>query len=163
MKTQNKLQERLKDLIDQAGSKVLVNKKLTKEFVNYSFTVKKFDYFLDTGELAYVNAKILNYTKYFKRILNTLDNDIHSRQAVLSFNITNTHKPNCVVLMQFLIRDEKLHTIVYSRSLDILKKLYTDIDIARRFSDKVCDRYFVTLDKITFHVASLHYYLEDLK
>lgn len=162
MKIQNKLQERLKDLIDQAGTKVLVNKKITKELINYSFSTKNFNYLLDTGEIGYVHTKISTYTKQFKRILSILDKDIYSRQAVLSFDITH-NKPNCVVLIQFLIRNNKLHTIVYSRSMDILNKLYTDIDIAKNFSNKICKRYEIELDKIIFHVGSLHYYLEDTK
>ena len=67
--------------------------------------------------------------------------------------------PNCVTQIQLLIRDNKLITIVTSRSLAVKTKLKCDIETAKRISEIAMRTLNVDLEYIKFNVGSCHFYI----
>jgi thymidylate synthase len=152
------LQILLKNKITAFGKLVTINNKDTIELLNTNFKVTSYNYKLNNEQIMYVQDKIDMYSKDFAKVIERLNKDLNSRQAVISFDICGSF-PNCVVTIQFIIRDFKLYTLVYSRSLDIDNKLYQDIDLARYYSNVIEKTFKVKLNYIQFYVGSLHYYV----
>jgi len=153
-----KLQNRLIELLEKTGKVVVVRKKTTKELIDFTFLVTEFDYELTPSEKEYVRKKLKKYDKSFNRILLKLKKDVYSRQAVVRFNDEGRF-PECFISIQFLIRNNELFTLVNSRSLDVKKKLIQDIEICKKFSEIIENKFKVNLKYIKFRVGSMHFYI----
>jgi len=160
MKNKITLKTILVNKINKSGKNVLVRKLKTKELCDVTISFNKnIKYKLTKKELNYVYRKIFDYKQCINCIINNLKKDLHSRRAVLPFDICNV-KPNCLTHIQFLVRNNALISLVYSRSLDVKKNIYIDYDIVKRISNKICDELNLKLKYIKFFVGSLHYYVK---
>jgi len=154
-----KLKTKLINYINKNGKIVIVRELKTKEVLNCSFKVKEFDYKLNEEQEKYVKDKLEEYEENIVYAIDSLINDLNSRQSFIQFKILQ-ELPNCVVSIQFIIRNSKLYIIVTSRSLDVKTKLECDIEIAKRISNKICKKFGIELNEILFNVCSMHYYIK---
>lgn len=145
-------------LITREGVDNVVKGQKVREILGVSFSVKSFKTTLTGKQREYVNRKLKKYNHETMKVIKKLKNDKTTRQAVLHFDLTG-HKPECMQLMQFMIRNNKLYMFVYSRSLDAKNKLEQDIEVAYRFAVRVSTQCDVDIHVIKFYVGNLHYYL----
>lgn len=154
------MEDMKKDLvntIEKYGRDVNVRGMMTREITCYNFLVTDVNFHLSAEEKEYVDNKIKKYSKEIKKCIKTLKEDRFSRRAVIEFS-QKDNPPECFLNIHFLIREEELYTIVSQRSLDINKHLKTDVVIAKKFSDAICENLNVKLKHIKFNVNSAHIY-----
>lgn len=156
-----KIKNRLLHMVKEHGKIVIVRGKKTKEMTGFTFTVRNSDLFnpLTTSEKRYVSIKLKDYAYEIDDVIKKLRKDKYSRQAVLAFAI-DCKFPNCLVTLQFLIRNGKLNIFVFSRSLCIKTKLYCDIEIARKIGEIINEEFCTKTNYIRFLVGSLHIYIK---
>jgi len=153
------IQKELYNFVKEKGRICVIRKQLTKEVCNYSFNVTDFNYKLNKSQYEYVRRKLLKYKKDINQCIKKLVDDNYSRQGVIAFDI-NSNKPNCVMSLQYLIRNNKIYCIATSRSLDIENKLLQDIEISRKIGEKIKEATGYDFYMTTFNVGSLHFYLK---
>lgn len=113
--------------------------------------------------------KIVDQLTY---IVDTLNNDVESRRAVLTIwreNPRGTKDTPCTLSMQFFIRDSKLQTVVNMRSNDLWLGLPYDqfnfsiVSAAVLILLRKRSNFFSTIDLGTLHInaASSHFYERD--
>ena len=135
--------------------------------------------YLDTDKLG-VN-KIYNniYPKYrpnistdnstidqIKSIINKLTKDRDSRQALLviwdpAIDNTPTKDFPCTSVMQFFIRENKLHMIVYMRSNDIIRGTTYDVFNFTMIQEIIANELDVELGNYYHNTGSIHLYETD--
>lgn len=137
-----------------------------KESFNFAFKISPFSFvnYLDKEQTFYADEKISEYKLNFLSVIHKLKRDPLSRQAILRFGIS-TEYPNCMLDIQFQIRDERVIATVYQRSLDILAKVQQDIEIVSRLVFKLCLEMKLSYEKsyIEFLVGNAHYFEIDKK
>lgn len=147
------------ELINKYGQDIEIKGRKTRELIGCKFKVPNdLEYKLDKNQKWYINKKIRTYRDAIDRVIEILKDDINSRQAVLMFKADRKSWPECVCVLNFIIRNGQLYTYIYSRSLDVKEKLNQDIEIARKISKIVGDAVGVKLKFITFFVGSAHFY-----
>lgn len=102
----------------------------------------------------------------FEILIELLKQRPTSRQAVLQlFDSTDLAKPHkdvpCTCTLQFLMRDGKLHLVVYMRSNDVIKGLPHDIFCFTMLQEMVARIMSVDLGIYKHCVGSLHLYDTD--
>jgi thymidylate synthase len=153
-----RLQNDLLAILRKHGKTEIVKGKKMKELYGQSFFVTSYDYILNKNKMDYVYNKITTYRYNILQVIKKLEKDKQTRQAMLMFNL-NGNKPNCIVSIQFMIRKSELHVFVYSRSLDVKKRLLQDIEIVKRMSDIVSKYFVINTKSIRFFVGNMHYYV----
>ncbi len=99
-------------------------------------------------------------------ILNTLNKDKNSRQAVLAIwrrNPKMSRDVPCTIAMQFLVRDGYIHTNVYMRSSDVGKGLPYDMFSFACMTAEIASNLEIEaeLGECTITAGSRHIYLQD--
>jgi thymidylate synthase len=100
----------------------------------------------------------------YKYIFETLRNDLQSRQAVLQIFSANPRSSKdipCTLTVQFLIRNDKLHTTVNMRSSDIWLGLPYDVFNFSMIANILSFELSMGLGSITFNLGSSHLYKID--
>lgn len=102
-------------------------------------------------------------TSQWQKIIDLLQQDPHSRRAVLTlhnFNNTELHSKDvaCTCSIQFLCRNNKLDAIVYMRSNDIVWGLPNDIFFFTMLQELLANELGVEVGTYTHMVGSLHLY-----
>ena len=160
-KMTNKLQQKIIKEIKKNGKIVVVRGLKTREVIDYFFSFSKLEsHVYSNEEMKYIVDKINKYSSDFRKVLDILKKDLSSRRAVLLFNKYKKNAPECLLSCQFMIRNKKLTTIVTSRSMDVINKFFTDTKIASTYSEFICEKFNVKLNKIVFDVGSLHFYIK---
>ena len=156
----NSLKTELINYIKRYGKVVTARELKTKEVLMYNFSVHEFDFHLKKAQQKYVDEKIGKYLNEIIKIIEILHTDRNSRRAILQFRM-DEEIPECVANIHFLIREDRLWTIVSQRSIDVENNLETDIMIAKKMSDMICEQLKVELQLIKFNVNSFHIYLKE--
>lgn len=146
------------------------NESQTKEIIGNKYVVK----------LSKINISDLHFEEFkndFEKIypkiffiVKKLIEDNNSRQCVIiDWEKDELRKkyPSCIIALQFLIRERKIHTILYLRSSEVKYKLKQDMKFAKFITEKVLD--FLKLENEFKHIelgdliifqGSAHYYLK---
>lgn len=107
------------------------------------------------------------------RVVQTLKNDVDSRQAIAHYNQPKHCYPDnkdfpCTVYSQFFVRNGYLNMTTYQRSCDIIKGFSYDVPWNCHFMQMVRDRLAkegldVKMGEFTHVFGSLHLYHKDLE
>jgi thymidylate synthase len=104
----------------------------------------------------------LNY--WFRHIYETLKADPDSRQAVMTiYGIQDRHESKdipCTSVLQFFLRDNKLHLAVYMRSNDLLWGVPYDTNGFCFLLEIMAAMLNVGVGTYTLHAGSMHIYTE---
>lgn len=125
---------------------------------------KQLTKFSDDGK-TFFGAYGVRITEQLNYVLETLRRDPDSRQAVMSLwrpNPPQTKDVPCTSLMQFMIRNGKLETIVTMRSSDVWLGIPYDIFNFTRIQAGVAAELDLTPGPITLQLGSSHLYEADL-
>ena len=68
----------------------------------------------------------------------------------------------CMILLQFIIRDNALYITGYWRSWDIYGASYANMKAIENIARKIQDELEVELAELTIYTASAHIYKKDL-
>ena len=109
----------------------------------------------------------------FKWCVDQLNKDLNSRQTVILYNDKDYyHNHNkdfiCTQLQQFIVRNNKLSSIIYIRSSDIILGLTYDIPfwsfVQQQLLNKINERYKnIQLGSLTIHFGSCHFYMNKMR
>jgi thymidylate synthase len=102
----------------------------------------------------------------FKYCLEILKNDINSRKAVITYKTPYHPKTKdniCTLSQQFLVRNNRLHTIITMRSNDIKWGFRNDLPWFVFLSKKIAQELGVKLGQYYHNVGSLHIYEKTMK
>lgn len=140
----------------RGNSKLDVISYYNKNYINYS----------DDGETLYgsYGERIFNQMNcQWENIKQKLSSDIFSRQAVLSiYNSNDLIKVSkdipCTCLLQFFIRENKLHCITYMRSNDIMWGLPYDVFNFTMLQELLSTQLGIGLGTYKHFIGSLHLY-----
>ena len=140
------------------------NNQKKNEFLNVAFKIypDKFINFLDKEQKMYSLLKVETYKQQIEEVLLKLNKNTDTRQAILRFSIEGDF-PNCMLDIQFQIKENKIITTVYQRSLDVLTKVQQDIEIVKLIVEKFCKNLNLNFEKskIIFFVGNAHYFEID--
>lgn len=109
------------------------------------------------------------FVEQLRYVVETLQDHDSSRQAVMTIWRPNPRKSKdipCTIALQFLIRDDRLHTIVTMRSSDIFTGLIYDMFCFSAMSAAVLamiDFADVRLGKCWINAGSSHLYMKDME
>ena len=85
-----------------------------------------------------------------------------SKRAVLTFCGAANGKVPCINVVQFLVRDELLHTTYFSRGQDAFNKFYADALCLGTMARSVAQDLGVTAGPVCGFIASSHVYHRDM-
>lgn len=102
-----------------------------------------------------------------EKIIDLLKHDKYTRRAVLNINKANvdvitTKDEQCTIAIQFLIRNNELHTTVFMRSNDVIRGLPYDVLYFTTLAKYIAMRCNINYGTYTHIVTSLHVYIQDL-
>ena len=114
---------------------------------------------------GYILGKKYGFNQ-IEQIIEVLKKDPDSRRAVLNIsdpaiNRVTTKDMQCTVCLQFLLRDNKLHCIVFMRSNDIWYGLPYDVVYFTFLQKYIAYRLGVGYGTYTHISGSMHMYLKD--
>lgn len=95
-------------------------------------------------------------------VISLLKAEPQTKRALLTLVPTGTGKVPCINVIQFLIRDQALHTIYFARAQDIFKKFYADALCVARMTRTVAEELGLSADSVTGFIGSGHIYDGDL-
>ena len=100
-------------------------------------------------------------------VINLLRFDPNSRRAVININIPNpnvieTKDEPCTIMLQFLLRDGKLHCTTAMRSNDIYLGFPYDVAFFTEVQKYIADKLHVKYGTYTHFVTSLHVYEKNI-
>jgi len=91
----------------------------------------------------------------------SLSKDEYTRQAVFVPNReVQSHQP-CIVAVQFIIRGNRLHTVVFQRSGELLRKVPRDFLAWQKVQNDIAFRLGIAPGAFTQFFTSAHYYRKD--
>lgn len=142
------------------GEKASMWKKIADEDGNVNSNYGYFAFYQDVPAKSCKNQ--------FEWVVNSLTEDINTRQAMINFNqVDHKYDGNkdfvCTQTMQFFIRDNRLHAVVNMRSCDLIYGAGYDIPFFAFLQQQVL-RYVasthqgITLGKLIHNSGSLHIY-----
>jgi len=132
----------------------------TLEYINLRYN---FDFPVIDDE--YCKEVFKSIKDQFNIVMQILKDDKNTRQSLLTFWNSNTlittkhDELPCYIVAHFLIRDNKLTTIIYQRSQDIIKKLHRDCALFWYLSKIISKELKVDIDNIKVTVGSAHIYV----
>jgi len=112
-----------------------------------------------------------NYSQ-FSNVVNELMKNPNSRRAVMIYTRPSMHQEYnkngmsdfiCTNTVQYLIRDDKLHSIVQMRSGDVVFGYRNDYAWQKYVLDKLSDELKIESGSIFWNVGSLHVYERHFK
>lgn len=155
-----------KDLLQElllSGELIVTRSLETVEITGINFTIIPRSEKLNSEQEQYVTNKIREIDQDLLDCWIKLKRDSSSRQAVIQFTQkTNTLElPNCIVSIQFLVRNNRLEILVFQRSLDIINKLKQDVEFVRRIGKILNKTLNIKKIRIKYFVGSVHYYCKE--
>ena len=110
----------------------------------------------------------MKYIYYLHYVLYCLSNDEFSRQAIIPYTDNVIYNNGvrdftCTQNQHFLIRDNKLYSIVCLRSSDAIKGLTFDIPWWSFVSQLVAQYFDINEINLSVNIGSSHYYMSDSK
>tara|TARA_R100000655_G_scaffold34941_1_gene67881 strand:- start:486 stop:1202 length:717 start_codon:yes stop_codon:yes gene_type:complete len=97
-------------------------------------------------------------------VLDTLNADINSRQAVMTIWTERPQQSKdipCTLSLQFIVRNSKLHCIANMRSSDVFLGLPYDIFVFSMISTNIANHLGLELGYLTWQAGSAHIYDRD--
>ncbi len=152
----DKLIFKLKDKL-KYGTKITVRNLNTIELLNVNIKIKTeivIKYKYDKLEFKIEFAKTL---KQLTQIISKLKVDKYSRQCI-TINWKSIGLPPCIVMLQFIYRNNKLHLISFLRSSDV-NRLKNDIISLAHILKIVSNKTLLKTGYIYLHITSLHSYV----
>lgn len=121
--------------------------------------------FSDDGETFFgaYGVRIMSQLHY---VIGTLKRDVDSRQAIISLwrpNPPSTKDVPCTSLMQFMIRKNKLESIVTMRSSDVWLGIPYDVFNFTRIQAGIAAELGISPGPITLQLGSSHIYMTDFE
>lgn len=131
----------------------------TIEILNTNFICTYYNGKLNSKQEKYLKDKINEWKDQIDLCIKRLKEDRNSRRAVIIGDIKQKY-PDCIVAIHFLIRNERLYTIVFSRAMDVENKMIQDIKIVSEIVKIIARNLKVKKSGfINWTVGSLHYYV----
>lgn len=101
----------------------------------------------------------------FEFVIDELKKDLYSRKAIININALEHKYPNnpdmpCTIAIQYLVRDNKLNTIVYMRSNDIQYGFRNDMPWFVHLSSLITKELNIELGDYYHNAGSMHLYLK---
>jgi len=157
------LESKLKRVYEEVrnGHRVMSPFGMTIEKIGIEIRFDKFE--LIEIYLQKVNEEINEY-KSIREIIGSaesiLKNDITSRRAVFYIGRKfNGQEMECLSMIQFLVRENLLYVFVYVRSLDIQRKLPSDVIAVAHAVAPLAVRLNLEVSSLYFYIASAHVYI----
>lgn len=154
------IRKSLVERVTELGKTRFVSGKKVRELINVPVHFPS--YYEVTGlsksQAKYVDDKILDYEFDLSRCISLLEFDRTSRQAVVQLDIESEF-PNCMISLQFQVRDDSLTTTVIMRSWDVKEKFFQDYAIASRMSKRIAEKLKCEIKGTLFFATNAHYYL----
>ena len=124
--------------------------------------------FLVNGKFEYTySERLCDQIPY---IVNELQNKPGTRQAVLTMfrsddqrYMGGTRRIPCSLTYQFLLRDDKLHTIYSMRSCDYFTHFKFDVILTWLMAGRIADKVGVGQGSLTMIIGSFHAFRKDLE
>lgn len=112
--------------------------------------------------------KLFGIEGKFQNIINSLKKGPETRKAVIQLfsnsDIQTSHKDvPCTCVLQFMIRNEKLHLYTCMRSNDAYKGLPHDVFSFTMLQELAARKLGIPIGEYSHYVTSLHIYIEDLE
>lgn len=120
-------------------------------------------------EIRFDLCKLLNESNStdcpeFVKLINAIEfpvqalrRDLHTRRAIVQLSdLDEGEEKDCLNVVQFLVRDGYLHVVVFARSLDVKRKLRSDVVAVGRAASIVLEELKVKPGLIRFYAGSAH-------
>jgi hypothetical protein len=106
------------------------------------------------------NPEFAGILLHLPRLEAVLRADPGSRRAVAYFGELSAAGEElfCLPLVQYLVRDRRLHTFCYARSLDLAGKLPVDVRVLAETARMLAGGLGLELGELRFYAASAHVY-----
>ena len=110
--------------------------------------------------------RLRGYVDQLQYVINKLKSNSTSRRALMitwrpKLDTQHDSVP-CMILLQFIIRDNALYITGYWRSWDIYGASYANMKAIENIARKIQDELEVELAELTIYTASAHIYKKDL-
>jgi hypothetical protein len=107
-----------------------------------------------------------SYTKYEERVIDALNADLSTRQAVMKFVARGKTEPEpCLSSLQFIVRNDKLDVVANWRSLELREFLPYDLCLIYHITAVIQGSIneFIPLGTLYANVGSAHQFLNDTR
>ena len=166
-KNNNKLSLKLKEVIDYhvVIKNIDENDPIILKYANLeriSYTIKR--YGVNCGEHGYGEFIYGEDGSKINRIITKLKNNIQNKSSVIISPNSwggNEGKPPCLIVISFLIRDNRLIMFVVYRSQNIYTKQPGNLIALRKFQKKIADELKVKCGEVCLYCISAHVYELD--
>lgn len=131
------------------------------KFSEYWRTISDDNY---TSNSAYGNIVFERYEyDQLESVLNILTHDKNSRRAIINFNVPNINRRTtkdeiCTIVIQFLVRDDKVNCHVYMRSCDLYTGFPYDYIYFSCLQHIVAKKLSLKVGSYYHTCTSLHFY-----
>lgn len=141
----------------------VIEKTNTNKDFDYNCGNRWFDY---PPNLSHGDGDNMGFNQVEKNVIEELKKDPTSRRAIICsifppMDYTKKHIP-CISFLQFLIRGNKLHMVVYIRSNDMLSAWGSDAYALSEFQKYVAEKLYIPVGTLEIISVSAHiYYKRD--